>query len=284
MFYAWRSDTPLGRGTAQAADTLMNRFSYAGISDPGRSRPRNEDRWLAEPTLGLYVVADGVARGSGGALAAQLIVETLPPLLRRHLRGVRDLADPRAAERIQDALAEVNAHVHREGWKRPQHTGMGATLVLALVWEGRALVAHVGDSRAYLYRQGALLPLTKDHSVIQRLLDEGAITPEEAADHPAGGRLTRYIGLAEDVKADSRLVELEAHDRLLLCSDGLPSMLSHAEIEGLVGLPLPPLEICRLLVGTANLQGGLDNVTAVVVCPEEVLGEKREATAQRRSN
>jgi len=242
----------------------MNRCTHGGQSDPGRCRPHNEDRWLADPTLGLYLVADGVGGHGSGALAARLVVESLPPLLHRHLRGVRDLADPRALERIREALLGANTAIRMESCQHRSRLGMGAAVVLAMIWDWQALIVHLGDSRAYRLHEGALARITRDHSVIQRLLDQGEITPEQADRHPDGHLLTHYVGLTESVEPGSSLLNLEPKDRILLCSDGLPAMLSDAEIEGIMSLPLPPPEICRLLVDAANLQGGEDNITVVV--------------------
>ena len=155
---------------------------------------------------------------------------------------------------------------------------MGATVVFGLVWDRQALIGHVGDSRAYLLRGDALEQLTKDHSTVQRLLDERKIEPEQVAAHPSAGELTRYIGLSREVTADVRLVDLEPDDLLLLCSDGLSSMLEPVEIEGILSLRLPPEQTCRLLVDTANLKGGDDNITAVVVAAAPTAADRKRLT------
>ncbi len=242
----------------------MTGLIHAGFSDPGQ-RPRNEDRWLADPSLGLYFVADGVGGSRNGGLAAQIAAETVAPLVRRHMRGVPDLGHPRAAERLREVVIGLNVAVLAEAQKHPSLSRMGAAVAVALVWETKALIAHVGDSRAYLLHDGTLRQLTKDHSVVQRLLDNGTITPEQAVNHPALGQLTRYVGLREEVEVDVCLADLSKQDRLLLCSDGLSGMLSDAEIQGILALPLPLADVGQLLVDTANLQGGDDNITVVVV-------------------
>lgn len=244
----------------------MSTMRYAGLSDRGQIRRTNEDRWLADGPLGLFLVVDGLGGEAAGELAAQIIVDSFPSLLRRHLRGLSTLNNGRAPERIQTLVTALNEQVWAQGQKHPRLRNMGATIVFALVWDRQALIAHVGDSRAY--RLGDTLePLTRDHSTVQRLLDEGKIKPEQAASHPAAGELTRYIGLSRHVTADIRLVDLEPDDLLLLCSDGLSGMLEEREIEGILGLRRSPEQICRLLVDTANLKGGEDNITAVVIAP-----------------
>lgn len=243
----------------------MNRNSCAGLSDPGRRRAYNEDRWLADPALGLYVVADGLGGAEGGEMAAQWVVDALPPLLRKHLRGVHDLADPRAAERVCEVLTDLNNQLYGEGQKHPFLNGMGAAVVCALVWEHRALIAHLGDCRAYRFRHGELEQLTRDHSAVQDLVDAGRITMKQAAYHPSAGKLTRYVGYGHTAVPETCMREVSRGDRLLLCSDGLYSLVDDEEMAGILKLDLSTADACRLLIDTANLQGGDDNITAVIV-------------------
>jgi len=242
----------------------VNATPCAGLSDTGRRRPRNEDRWLADPALGLYLVADGLGGAEGGEEAAQWIVDGLPPLLRKTLRGVRNLADPLAAERLREALRVLSAQVYEQSCRSPLLQGMGAAVVCALIWDRQALIAHAGDCRAYLYHGGALVQLTRDHSTVQTLIDQGRITVKQAAFHPSLGRLTRYVGHNE-AEAEVCFRQLNRGDQLLLCSDGLFSQLTDEEIAGILCLNRPPAEACSLLVHTANVQGGDDNITALVV-------------------
>lgn len=243
----------------------MNRNPCAGLSDPGRRRSYNEDRWLADPALGLYLVADGLGGAKGGELAAQWIVDALPPLMRKHLRGVRSLAHELAAQRVSDVLRDLSCQLYGETLRSPYLSGMGAALVCALVWERQALIAHLGDCRAYLYHEGKLEQLTRDHSTVQRLIDQGRITVQQAAYHPAAGQLTRYVGFGKEMAPETSVRDLAPGDRLLLCSDGLYSLLDDNEMAGILQLGMSPSETCRLLVDTANLQGGDDNITAVIV-------------------
>jgi PPM family protein phosphatase len=237
----------------------------AGLSDAGRRRPRNEDRWLADPALGLYMVADGLGGAEGGEEAAQWIVDGLPPLLRKTLRGVRNLADELAAERLRETLRVLSAQLYEHSCKHPFLHGMGAALVCALVWERQALIAHLGDCRAYHYHDRTLEQITRDHSTVQALIDQGRITVKQAAYHPAVGQLTRYVGHANEAEAEVNFRQLNRGEQLLLCSDGLFSQLSDEEMAGILYLNRTPAETCSLLVQTANFQGGDDNITAVVV-------------------
>jgi protein phosphatase len=243
----------------------MPTITHAGLSDRGRVRPQNEDRWFADPAQGLYIVADGMGGRVAGGLAAQVVVETLPLLLRNQLTGLPNLAVPQAGARVRAAVAELSDRLRRESEGQLGLEGMGSTVVLALVHDAQALIAHLGDSRGYLYRDGHLKQLTRDHSLIQLLLDCGEITHEEAIDHPARGQLTRYVGMEGEALSETHLLELQPGDRLLLCSDGLTDMLSKGEMCSILAENLSPAAACRSLVSAANGAGGKDNITALVV-------------------
>jgi protein phosphatase len=226
---------------------------HACLSDRGRTHPANEDRWLADPERGLYIVADGMA----DERPAQLAVDRLPGLVRSHLRGVAGLDDPRAGEAVRAALAEASEEA------RDLNT-TGSTVVLALVWGRRALLAHMGDSRIYLLRRGRLRPLTRDHSRLQDEVDRGVLTAAEARGRCNGGP-TRFLGMWGDPVAEVTVLDLCPGDRLLLCSDGLTEMLSDDELQRIVAEEPAPAEACRRLVHAANDAGGKDNITALVL-------------------
>jgi len=198
-------------------------------------------------------------------LASKIVVETLPRLLQKRMARVRNLGSPKAAKRLHDALTELSTQVYRETHGEPGLEGMGATVVLALVRDAKALVGHMGDSRAYLLRGSQLERLTKDHSIVQLLLDVGEISPEEAATHPARGQVTRSVGMEGEPLPEVRHVELRPADRLLLCTDGLTGLLSDDEILQILQSESEPEAACRHLIDAANQAGGKDNVTAVVL-------------------
>jgi PPM family protein phosphatase len=236
----------------------MTAISHAALSDRGRTHDENQDRWLASPEQGLYLVTDGMAED----ISPQIVADTLPGLLETALAGVKNLTDPRAADRVRAAIAQVSRKVYAETERR--YDMLGATIVLALVRGGHALVAHLGDSRAYLLRAGALERLTRDHSQLELLIALGWIKPEEASWRGNGGP-TRYAGMRADAEADVRVLELRPGDRLLLCSDGLTEMLDDDELPPLLAPPLTPERACGRLVAAANQAGGNDNITVVVV-------------------
>ncbi len=236
----------------------MTRITHAVLTDPGHKHDENQDRAYIDPKQGLYLVSDGMAE----SLSPQIVVDHLPELLSRALAGIRDLADERAPRCVRWALAEISQQVRRE---REQRLDMlGATIVLALLRGSKALIAHLGDSRAYLLREGKLERLTRDHSVVQRLVDLDWITAEEARDRGNGGP-TRYAGMPGVGEADVRCLELLPGDRLLLCSDGLTELVPDQELAELLNRELTPPQSCERLVAAANRAGGDDNST-VVVC------------------
>ena len=238
---------------------------YAALSDVGRVRKQNQDSWMADHKQGLFMVSDGMGGQARGDLASRIVVETLPPLLHNRLSGKLDLASPDTARIIKTALADLSRKVRDEGRKRPDLTGLGATLVAALVRGYRAMLFHMGDSRAYLLREGKLSRLTRDHSIVQMLLDSGEIQPQDAAHHPAKGRITQAIGMKGRARADTQLVELTPGDRLMLCCDGLTDMLTDGDIERTLRRQTVPDTACKHLVAMANANGGRDNITVVLV-------------------
>jgi protein phosphatase len=245
----------------------LARNTYAGLTDRGRVRPQNEDRWFADPRRGLFIVADGMGGGPAGAVAAQAVVDALPPLLEQRLEGLASLADPGTLPAVLAALSQFSDKIRAESRHRPGLHGMGSTVVLAIVRQSQAVVAHMGDSRAYLWRGSRLARLTRDHSLIQLLLDCGEITPEQAAGHPARGQITRFVGMPDASLPEARLVPLAPGDRLLLCTDGLTGMVDDARLLAILDETPEPAKACRRLIAAANDAGGKDNITALVVAP-----------------
>jgi len=248
-------------------------WSVASLSDIGRVRAQNEDRCgTFENTAGdrLLVVADGMGGHRGGATASQLAVESLEAALAR----AEDVSGDWLAEAIHAANREVNARAADDADLR----GMGTTLVAILISvSGRSWVAHVGDSRAYRLRAGALEQLTEDHSVVAEMLRRGVITPEEAENHPRRNEILRSVGIEAEVEPEVREVELRADDRLLLCSDGLCGVVSREQITRQLSAHTAPDGV-EHLVETANQLGGPDNITVVIAdVPARFPGAERRA-------
>ena len=243
----------------------MATISYAGLSDLGRVRTENEDHWFADPGQGLYLVADGIGGSAAGGLASQIVAEVLPRLFQNRFHKANDLAGPEIAKQASAALVELSERLRQESRNAVGLNGMGSTVVLALVRDRHAVVAHMGDSRAYRLRAGGMEQLTKDHTIAQLLVDRGELAPEEAASHPAHSQLTRFVGMSTGAIPETKCIELTPGDRLLLCSDGLTGMLGDQQILEILCRQAVPEEACRELIDAANRAGGKDNVTAVVV-------------------
>ena len=232
------------------------RIEVGSATDIGRVRERNEDSILVEPPL--YVVADGMGGHRGGQVASQLALETLEEL----------------AAGDGGSLAEHVRRANRAVWDRALEderlAGMGTTLTAARIEGSSALIAHVGDSRAYLLREGMLRQLTTDHTLVARMVGSGEITEAEADVHPHKNVLTRAIGTDEQVEVDEDTVELEAGDRLLLCSDGLTGMVTEDQIQAILEHSDGATQAADRLVKAANRAGGIDNISVVVL---DAIGE-----------
>jgi protein phosphatase len=228
-------------------------------TDTGRQRPANEDSLLARAPL--FVVADGMGGAQAGEVASRIAVEAFQP-------GLPDASHP---ELELAMLAQAaNARIHELSHANAEQAGMGTTLTAVYVGEQEVAIAHVGDSRAYCLRDGQLLRLTDDHSLVDELMRQGRLTPEEAVEHPQRSVITRALGPEDAVDVDTRSFRARPHDVYLLCSDGLTTMLSEQEIAAAL-IAHPPLrDAGEALIAAANQAGGRDNITVVLIRLEEV--------------
>jgi protein phosphatase len=234
----------------------MTELRAGGATDTGLVRAHNEDRYLADERL--FAVADGVGGHKAGEVASQTAVETLQ----------REFTEPTTGALI-DAVKTANRTVWNLAETNSDQRGMGTTLTaLALVDDGdeeRLAIVNVGDSRAYLLQQGQLEQLTEDHSLVEQLVREGQLTPEEAQVHPQRSIITRALGLDPEVEVDSWELTPYKGDRLLLCSDGLTNEVSDEQIATTLRTVSDPEEAATQLVNEARDHGGSDNITCVVV-------------------
>lgn len=244
---------------------LMPEITCAGLTDQGRIRKRNEDSIYTDPDQGLFIVSDGMGGHAAGDVASQMVVQILPKLIHKEMQAIQDLSDPKTIKHLWRALTYLNDEVRKEGMKKSARNGMGATVVLLLIRGPKALIAHMGDSRLYLLRKKHLIQLTKDHSIVQQLIDAGKITPAEAAVHPARSQITNCIGMPRLSPPGAHLLNIAPGDRFLLCSDGLTGMVRNEGIAGLLNEIRDIHTACQALVDAANVAGGIDNIAVVLV-------------------
>ena len=240
-------------------------MKIVGKTDIGMVRQTNQDAFkilALGQGAGLALVCDGMGGASGGdrasSLAKEIITETV-------CSRYRDDMGPEAVKiMVREAVMEANRRIYVAAQEDPALQGMGTTVVMALLYQNHAYVLHVGDSRLYCLRDGVLEQLTRDHSIIQELLDSGQISRDEARVHPNKHMITRAVGVQWDVELDLHVLELCGGDRLLLCTDGLSNACTDREIaEVLAGRPIE--EATEELIRLANQSGGHDNITVVIV-------------------
>lgn len=249
-----------------------------GLTDVGQVRPHNEDSILLEPALNLYAVADGMGGHKGGEFASRICLDTMRDYLQMAAKGQASLvgeanaAYSEAANLLGSAVRFANRAVFEASFSKPEWRGMGTTIVALTVAGNKVAIAHVGDSRAYLLRQGKFQQITKDHSWIEEQVRAGLMSRDEALFAKGRNVLTRAIGQEEAVQVDLDELELQAGDSVLLCSDGLFGMVMDEEIAALISVAKHPEEACRELVVCANGRGGRDNISVILLAAEEKKG------------
>jgi len=248
------------------------RIVSGGVSDVGRVRPNNEDCYRIIAPLNLFVLSDGMGGEAHGEVASALAVETV---VKHCLEAENNPAAPVFGEtqagwsdktkRLSSAVHLANKKIFQSAKEHPDQHGMGATLTAAWIDGAKLSIAHVGDSRAYLLRTGALLQITSDHSLVAEQVRQGILTPAEAEESEMQSVLIRALGAEPDIAVDAEEHPLFARDVLLLCSDGLTRMVTEPEIAGTLQAETDPDKAAAKLVELANDRGGSDNITVVVV-------------------
>jgi PPM family protein phosphatase len=228
-------------------------------TDPGRQRRDNEDSAFVRAPL--FVVADGMGGAQAGEVASRIAIEAFE-------RSLPETGTPEA--RLADRVREANRQIYERSLEERDRAGMGTTLTAAYLDDARVTIAHVGDSRAYLFRDGSLRRLTQDHSLVEELVKQGKLTEEEAAEHPQRSIITRALGPEPEVEVDTLTVDVEPNDLLLLCSDGLTTMVSEERIAEILASAESLDRIAQELIDEANREGGRDNITVILLRLEEV--------------
>lgn len=243
----------------------------AGLTDVGRKRNHNEDSFLVDEELQLFVVADGMGGHAGGGTASRLAVETID----REMRAAKNapdhpfdsntpLQDSPLPEYLRNAVEKACFEIFKAAQEDPRLAGMGTTTIALCVHGEHALFAHVGDSRAYLVRGELIQQISEDHSLVNEQIKAGMITPEEAKHSRYKNIITRSVGFEEEVQVDVMGIVTEPNDFFILCSDGLANLVDDKEIREVVqsgSLEEAP----KKLIALANERGGDDNITVIVV-------------------
>lgn len=264
----------------------MKMLAY-GASDCGLEREKNEDSFVVDDELALYVVCDGMGGHEFGKLASETAAKVVQNVLKVKGAGLKTLSeggsrDAAALSAVREAIERACDAVYQEGKKRSSSQGMGTTLTLLWILGDYAVMGHVGDSRLYLLRDGKLHQLSRDHTLIQELVDQGAISRAAMKTSPYAHVLSRAVGIQESVQVDTIRLEVLPDDLFLLCSDGLAdvtadqgSLCRLLETEDALSLP-------ARLIERANIAGGHDNITALVVEARETPQESKRD--RRRSD
>lgn len=249
------------------------KISYQACSDVGRRRKGNEDSYFANPEQKLFVVADGMGGHAAGEVASRVAVESIDEFVCL-TSGDKEITWPYGLDenisydgnRLKTAFRYANRKVVDATQERSEYEGMATTAVAVLVEEETANIAHVGDSRIYRLRDGKLEQLTSDHSWVNEQISSGVISPDQARSHPLRNVVTRALGGRTELLVDMQAQRVASGDVLLLCTDGLTTMLTDGEIEICLVESLPDLDLAaQRLVSEANAHGGEDNITVLLI-------------------
>ncbi len=247
-------------------------IASSGLTDVGRVRTNNEDSFRIVEPLNLFILSDGMGGEAHGEVASAMAVDIISKYCEAEKEdsGVTVLdAMPENwsshTRRLKNAVVQANFQIYQAAQKNPEQRGMGATVTTVWLKDAKLSVAHVGDSRAYLLRSGNLQQLTNDHSLVAEQVRRGLITQQQAEESEMQSVLLRALGAHSEVEVDVDEVEIIPRDVLLLCSDGLTRMVTEPEIAGALQAETVPSSAAEKLIALANENGGVDNVTVIVV-------------------
>ena len=260
-------------------------LQFAARTDTGLVRSHNEDSVALSPAHGLAILADGMGGYQAGEIASGIATGILRESLEDRLQNFGWTLRPNRSRYLQQMVVEsiehANIAIYEAARSELQYGGMGTTLVMALFHNDKAIIAHVGDSRAYRLRQGEVDLITRDHSLLQEQIDAGLIDPEWARFAPNRNLVTRAVGVNYGVEVEIQEQQTEAGDVYLLCSDGLSDMLSTQEISEILARPDSDLEAtCGALIQRANDNGGRDNISVILIKVESRNAETKGLLGQ----
>jgi len=251
---------------------LTQVLEIASCTDPGMVRSHNEDSIAADAANGLVVLADGMGGYNAGEVASGMATTVIVTEMQQTLQNVQPYAiDEKTnkeigARLVREQVLKANSSIYQAAQSQPQYAGMGTTLVVALFYDNRVLVAHLGDSRLYLLRDGKFKQVTRDHSLLQEQIDSGLITPEQAKKAQHKNLVTKALGIDPSVEPEIHEYPTQVGDIYLLCSDGLCDMVDDDDIGMTLQALGANLKLCaQQLVQMANDNGGRDNVSVILV-------------------
>ena len=236
-------------------------FTCAARTDIGIVRSGNEDNYLMLADRGIFIVADGMGGHAAGEVASEMAVQ----IISKELGSLRGQSDDQVGDRLRSAIKSANEAIFGRTLAEHDKRGMGTTVTVLTLLPNRYLIGQVGDSRAYLLREGELQQLTKDHSYVQEQVDAGLLTAEQARVHPYSNVITRCVGAGMEVTPDIYAGSLLTGDLVLLASDGLTGMLEDEHLTRILKSEGGPQKWVDRMITEANRRGGLDNITAIVV-------------------
>lgn len=241
-------------------------YTFFAQTDPGLVRSNNEDSVAFDETLQVAVLADGMGGYNAGEVASGMTTTFIKAELVRWLSEHKPPADAQQVTSfIDNCISKTNRSIINAAISNAQYAGMGTTLVVGVFLESSLVLAHVGDSRCYRWRQGRLEQITKDHSMLQEQVDAGVLTPEQAAVAPGKNLLTRALGVEDVVKVEIHQHEVQTNDLYLMCSDGLTDMLHMGSMAAIVGNGATLPAMAAELVERAKANGGRDNITVLLI-------------------
>ena len=243
-------------------------MQYYGITDIGMQRKENQDR-IYMPAIKddtkLFIVADGMGGANAGGVASSMAIEYVKQLI---LEKFDEVKEDRIflQDLIKDAIIGANKYIYEKSLENEQYSGMGTTIVVAIVYKGKVFIGHVGDSRIYRIRKHIIRQLTKDHSYVQILVQNGTITREEAENHPQKNMLVKALGCEETVEPDVMVKGFLKDDILLMCTDGLTNMIKVNEIyEEVINGKDDLVSTCNNLISHSKKNGGYDNISVILI-------------------
>ena len=255
------------------------KITSCGITDVGQKRQNNEDNFLINDEINLYVVADGMGGHVGGEFASQIAVTTIEEVIQnvevdpeatRPDWGALGSAVAISGEKLKYAIRLAGKRIFDRTNDEPELRGMGTTTVAMLFDQNKVFLAHVGDSRAYLIRGATVSQVTEDHSLVNEQIRLGLITREAARNHKLKNIITRSVGYQEDVEIDTIVRPVDKGDRFVLCSDGLSNLVDENEILDVVGANQSTEIAAQKLIDLANSRGGDDNITLIIAQVDEL--------------